>query len=122
MSAALTAQGTSVTIGSGSNAYAAIDTGTTLVGGPSAYIANLYSQIPEATPGTGDYDGYYIYREYFSRTTINIIKHFFSLRYRCQRDNVFWRKKLVYQQRRLSAYPNIAIGVRRCLLRVDYGK
>ncbi|PBK99083.1 aspartic peptidase A1 [Armillaria gallica] len=57
----LTAQGTSVTIGSGSNAYAAIDTGTTLVGGPSAYIANLYSQIPEATPGTGDYDGYYIY-------------------------------------------------------------
>lgn len=57
----LTAQGTSVTIGSGSEAYAAIDTGTTLVGGPSEYIANLYAEIPDATAGTGDYDGYYIY-------------------------------------------------------------
>ena len=43
----LTAQGNSVTLSSGSS-YAAIDTGTTLVGGPSAAIAELYSQIPNS--------------------------------------------------------------------------
>ena len=40
---------------------AAIDTGTTLVGGPSADIAAIFAQIPNSTPGTGDYQGYYLY-------------------------------------------------------------
>lgn len=62
---ALTVQGTSITIPSGSDSYSAIDTGTTLVGGPSTYISSLYSQIPGATLGTGNFDGYYIYRAFF---------------------------------------------------------
>ncbi|KAH8111057.1 acid protease [Phellopilus nigrolimitatus] len=57
----LTVQGSSVTLPSGSSSYAAIDTGTTLVGGPSSVISAFYAQIPGATAGTGNYQGYYIY-------------------------------------------------------------
>jgi len=41
--------------------YVAIDTGTTLVGGPSDQIAQLYATIPGSAVGTGNYDGYYTY-------------------------------------------------------------
>lgn len=57
----LTVQGGSVSLPSDSDAYAAIDTGTTLIGGPSQYIENIYSQIEGSTPGTDDYEGYYFY-------------------------------------------------------------
>ncbi|EJD07583.1 acid protease [Fomitiporia mediterranea MF3/22] len=57
----LTVQGNSVALPSGSSSYAAIDTGTTLVGGPSSVISNFYSQIPGAQAGTGNYEGYWIY-------------------------------------------------------------
>jgi cathepsin D len=40
---------------------AAIDTGTTLVGGPSDAIASIFAQIPNSQPGTGDLSGYYTY-------------------------------------------------------------
>jgi len=40
---------------------AAIDTGTSLIGGPSDAMANIYAQIPGAAPGTGDLAGYYVY-------------------------------------------------------------
>ena len=55
--------GNSVNIASGRASYAAIDTGTTLVGGPSSTVGALFSQIPGAQAGTGNFDGYYIYRE-----------------------------------------------------------
>ncbi|KAF7356632.1 Aspartic peptidase A1 [Mycena venus] len=58
---AITVQGNSVTVPSGTDSYAAIDTGTTLVGGPSDQIANIYAQIPNSQPGTGNYEGYYLY-------------------------------------------------------------
>ncbi|KAF7309807.1 Aspartic peptidase A1 [Mycena indigotica] len=58
---ALTVQGNSVAVPSGVNSYAAIDTGTTLVGGPETEIANIYAQIPDSRAGTGDFDGYYLY-------------------------------------------------------------
>ncbi|KAJ7890571.1 aspartic peptidase A1 [Mycena olivaceomarginata] len=58
---AMTVQGSSLTVPSGSAAYAAIDTGTTLVGGPPDQIANVYAQIPNSQPGTGNYEGYYMY-------------------------------------------------------------
>ncbi|KAH0836420.1 aspartic peptidase domain-containing protein [Lanmaoa asiatica] len=48
----LTVQGSSVSLPSGSASYAAIDTGTTLVGGPSSVIQNIYAQIPDSQPGT----------------------------------------------------------------------
>lgn len=57
----LTVQGTSISIASGSSSYAAIDTGTTLVGGPSDVIAEIYAQIPGSQAGSGNYQGYYTY-------------------------------------------------------------
>ncbi|KAF8322235.1 acid protease [Clavulina sp. PMI_390] len=41
--------------------YAAIDTGTSLIGGPTAWMADLYAQIPGASAGTGSLEGYYVY-------------------------------------------------------------
>jgi len=58
----LTVNSNSVTLPSASSSQAAIDTGTTLVGGPSSVISALYAQIPGSSPGTGNYQGYYIYR------------------------------------------------------------
>lgn len=60
---ALTVQGNSVTVGSGKSGYSAIDTGTTLIGGPQDVIAEIYANIPDSAPGTGNYEGYYTYRE-----------------------------------------------------------
>jgi len=56
----LTVNGTAISISS-SESFAAIDTGTTLVGGPSDAIAALYAQIPGAQAGTGDLEGYWMY-------------------------------------------------------------
>ena len=56
-------QGSFVSLPSGQASYAAIDTGTTLVGGPTAVIAGMFAQIPGAAPGTGDYASYWTYRE-----------------------------------------------------------
>jgi hypothetical protein len=58
----LNVNGNSVSLPSGRSSYAAIDTGTTLVGGPSSIIKDLYSQIPGAQAGSGNFEGYYIYR------------------------------------------------------------
>ena len=59
----MTVNGESVTLSSGSGAYAAIDTGTTLVGGPESAVSALYEQIPGSEALTGDNAGYYTYRE-----------------------------------------------------------
>jgi cathepsin D len=64
----MTVQGSSITVPSGSAAYAAIDTGTTLIGGPPDQIANVYAQIPNSQPGTGNYEGYYMYRASYLQT------------------------------------------------------
>ncbi|CUA78135.1 Cathepsin D [Rhizoctonia solani] len=45
----------------GSTVNAAIDTGTTLVGGPTSSIEAIFAQIPNSQAGTGDLDGYYLY-------------------------------------------------------------
>lgn len=66
--AGLTVDGQSISLPSGSGSWAAIDTGTTGIGGPTDVLANLYAAIPGATKGTGQFEGYYIYREF----------HFFS--------------------------------------------
>jgi len=51
-------QGSSVVSGSQN---AAIDTGTTLIGGPAAAIAAVFAAIPGSVKGTGNYDGYWLY-------------------------------------------------------------
>ncbi|KAF8586724.1 acid protease [Ramaria rubella] len=44
---------------SSTSQLAAIDTGTTLIGGPSAAVAAVYSKIQGATPGTGSLETYW---------------------------------------------------------------
>lgn len=65
----LTVQGNSVSLPSGSASYAAIDTGTTLVGGPASVIQEIYAQIPGSAPGTGNLQNYWTYP---CATTVNI--------------------------------------------------
>jgi cathepsin D len=57
----MTVQGNAVTLPTGTDSYSAIDTGTTLVGGPTSAIQAIYAQIPGSAPGTGNYEGYYTY-------------------------------------------------------------
>lgn len=59
---ALTVQGADVSLPSGSASFAAIDTGTTLIGGPSVLINEIFNNIPGSAPGSGDYESYYTYR------------------------------------------------------------
>lgn len=60
--AAITVQGSSISFEAGPSSYAAIDTGTTLVGGPQSVISEIYAQIPGSAAGTGNLEGYYTYR------------------------------------------------------------
>ncbi|KAJ3537142.1 hypothetical protein NMY22_g5721 [Coprinellus aureogranulatus] len=57
----ITVNNNSINAPAGEQAYAAIDTGTTLVGGPSSVIGEIFAQIPDARPGTGDFESYYTY-------------------------------------------------------------
>ncbi|CAE6470622.1 unnamed protein product [Rhizoctonia solani] len=45
----------------GVTSLAAIDTGTSLVGGPPDIVANIYGQIPNAQRGAGNLERYWIY-------------------------------------------------------------
>ncbi len=54
--------GESIDIGTSSRLRAAaIDTGTTLIGGPPDVVNDIFSKIPGSQPGVGDFDGYYTY-------------------------------------------------------------
>jgi len=57
----LTVQGEPISLPTGSSSLAAIDTGTTLVGGPPDAIAQIFAQIPGSRPGTDNLAGYYTY-------------------------------------------------------------
>ncbi|RDX49660.1 acid protease [Lentinus brumalis] len=57
----LTVNGQSLSLDAGSASYAAIDTGTTLVGGPADSISVLYAHIPRSEAFTGDSAGYHTY-------------------------------------------------------------
>ncbi|OJA08498.1 hypothetical protein AZE42_11470 [Rhizopogon vesiculosus] len=60
-------QGSSITITSGTTA--AIDTGTTNIGGPASSIEAIYANIPDSQPATGEWEGYYTYP---CSTTVNV--------------------------------------------------
>ena len=55
----MTVQGTTVNLGSSN--VVAVDTGTTLIGGPSDSIAQIYAAIPNSKQMTGSYANYYEY-------------------------------------------------------------
>lgn len=120
----MTVQGNSVTLPTGSSSYSAIDTGTTLVGGPSDAIAAIFAQIPGSAPGTGQYEGYYSYREihlYILRLWMacSCMVTYDSLQHFRQRVDVLWRPILVCQPRRLPAHANQQLAVYRRFLHVD---
>lgn len=56
----LTVQGQNISLTVGAP-NAAIDTGTTLVGGPPNVIQSMFAQIPGSQPGTGSWTNYYTY-------------------------------------------------------------
>lgn len=98
-SSALTVQGSSITLGSGKDSYSAIDTGTTLIGGPQDAIAAIYANIPDSSLATGDFEGYYSYRE-SSTLPIRISVRdnpLTSLQHRRERHHVFRGKELECQ-------------------------
>ena len=55
----MTMQGTEIDLGSSTSV--AVDTGTTLIGGPSDIIASIYAAIPGSQKMTGSYANYYEY-------------------------------------------------------------
>jgi cathepsin D len=78
----LTVDSNSVTLPSGQSSYAAIDTGTTLIGGPASQVASVYAQIPNSAAGTGNYEGYYLYRAlltYLSCHTTSVLTQLWFL-------------------------------------------
>ncbi|KAG9309476.1 aspartic peptidase domain-containing protein [Chiua virens] len=69
----LTVNGKSVSLPSGSASWAAIDTGTTLVAGPTKVLQKLYSQIPGSQAGTGDWQNFWLYP---CNTSVNVMMTF----------------------------------------------
>jgi hypothetical protein len=67
----VTMQGTSVNLG-GAN-IVAIDTGTTLIGGPQSIVAAIFAAIPGSRQMTGVYSSYY---EYPCSTAVNLALNF----------------------------------------------
>ena len=57
----MTVNGNSVSLPSGSDAWAAIDTGTTGVGAPADVLASIFSHIEGSEQGTGQLSSYYLY-------------------------------------------------------------
>lgn len=97
----LTVQGSTISLNTtDSGSYAAIDTGTTLIGGPADQIAQIYAQIPNSVPGGADYQGYYLYREQFTNylPTFEDLYCPYSLRYERRCYCVIRWQDLVYQQ------------------------
>jgi cathepsin D len=54
--------GQSVQLSGGDNALSAIDTGTTLIGGPSQDVANFWSTVPNSNALQGQNVGFWSYR------------------------------------------------------------
>jgi cathepsin D len=55
----ITVQGNNVQIATGNEAMSAIDTGTTLIGGPSTDVQNIWAAVPGSSPLTGNMAGFY---------------------------------------------------------------
>ncbi|SCV67217.1 BQ2448_5863 [Microbotryum intermedium] len=58
--AAVTINGTNVTMPTDAQPLVAIDTGTTLIGGPQSVVSQVYAGIPGALAATGQYTGTHI--------------------------------------------------------------
>ena len=118
-SAELTVQGNSVSLPSGSASYAAIDTGTTLVGGSSSQIQNIYAQIPGSQPGTGNWQGFWLYRtssSLRSRFSLYLAIRGVSVQHQSRGHHVLWGAELASEPGRFPAHQNRAEYVCRGVL------
>lgn len=59
---AMKVNGQSITLPTGEDAWAAIDTGTTGVGMPASVQQAVFAAIPNSRQGSGQTEGYYLYR------------------------------------------------------------
>jgi cathepsin D len=59
----LALNGNSVDIGQ--STLAAIDTGTTLLGGPTEAVQNFWTQVPQSVALTGQNEGFFAFRTFF---------------------------------------------------------
>jgi len=57
---------------------AAIDTGTTLIGGPAAAVAAVYAQIPGSQPLSGNLAGFYGFRAFVFVLAKSLVDILFS--------------------------------------------
>ena len=118
----LTVNSNSVTLPSGQSSFAAIDTGTTLIGGPAAEVASVYAQIPNSVAGTGNFDGYYLYRALLTcfscLTTCVLTKQYCSMLDDRQRRILFRRPILVRFTCRLQIDTSLGRPVCRFHFRV----
>ena len=57
--------GQSVSLPRGDLAVAAIDTGTTLIGGPTAGVDAIWGAVPGSSPLSGNLTGYFSFRTFF---------------------------------------------------------
>lgn len=58
----MTVNGSPVSVQTGDSALSAIDTGTTLIGGPSADVASIWATVPGSTLDSSN-PGFYTFRE-----------------------------------------------------------
>ena len=59
----MTVQGNNVQIGTGDEGLSAIDTGTTLIGGPSAAVQKIWAAVPGSQLMAGNMKGFYGFRK-----------------------------------------------------------
>ncbi|CAH7685226.1 aspartic peptidase domain-containing protein [Phakopsora pachyrhizi] len=69
----LEVNGVSVDISHQNTNNVAIDTGTTLIGGPADEVKEFYKNVPGSTPATGSYQGYYSYP---CNASVNVVLKF----------------------------------------------
>ena len=60
----MTVNGKSVQISTGDEALSAIDTGTTLIGGPTDGVQAIYAAVPGSQQLSGQMEGFFAYREH----------------------------------------------------------
>ncbi|KAF8998527.1 aspartic peptidase domain-containing protein [Cyathus striatus] len=68
-------QGNTIELPQNESSHAAIDTGTTLIGGPSAMVSQIFQQIPGSQAGGGSFSGFYLFP---CNTTVDVSLNFGS--------------------------------------------
>lgn len=68
----MTVQGNSVSIPTGSDALSAIDTGTTLIGGPSDSVTAIWNAVANSEQLSGEFEGFWAFREYLISSDLTL--------------------------------------------------